>query len=289
MNIKLGFGPSPRPQTIYLNRQYPECLWYFWDHAASRQIPIEHESLTGYLTQIEIKQKEFRGKPDIKLNFHMRCDRAYKIEVGMDTLTAKSLLSGLTKVADFTQPITIAPEPGDTDTVVFGKIAIDGEIIYAPYPEDTNWPDILQALIDALGAVADHRLPSSSASPAPSSPPVRAAAHPAPSSPAPQSSPPARSQQPPKLPTLPSKPKAADRCITDQQRSEFVALVKGHRWSTEAVKLYLSAAGYQHSSTIDPADFEGICTGITQADTRELFEEQATIAADRLGTWEDAA
>lgn len=283
---KLGFGPSPRPQTIYLNRQYPECLWYFWDHAASKQQPIEHESLTGYLTQIEIKEKEFRGKTDIKLNFHLRCDRAYKIEVGLDTLTAKSLLSGLMKVTDFTQPITIAPEPGDTDTVVFGKIAIDGEIIYAPYPEDTIWPDILQALIDALRAVGDHRLPSSA---------VRAA-HPAPSSPAPQSSPPARSlptpSASPKLPTLPPtspNPTNDPRVITDAQRKDFVSLVRRNGWSTEAVKLYLSNVGYSHSSTIAPKDFESVCDGITQADMKRFFEDKATIAADQLGTWEDAA
>lgn len=272
MNIKLGFGPSPRPRTIYLNRQYPECLWYFWDHAANKQQPIEHESLTGYLTQIEIKEKEFRGKTDIKLNFHMGCDRAYKVEVGMETLTAKSLLSALTKVQDFTQPITIAPEPGDTDTVVFGKIAIDGEIIYAPYPEDTNWPDILQALID--------RLPSTG----------RASA-----SPAPQGSSPTRSNPSPKAqPTLPTisnsfhKPTHDPRVITDAQRQTFVLLVRANQWSTEAVKIYLGSCGYTHSSTIAPKDFDSICQGITQADVKEFFEGKATIAADQLGTWDAA-
>ena len=26
---QLGFGHSPRPRYIYVNRQYPECVWYF--------------------------------------------------------------------------------------------------------------------------------------------------------------------------------------------------------------------------------------------------------------------
>jgi hypothetical protein len=274
----LGFGPSPRPRYIYLNRQYPDCLWYFWKGAENKHEPIAHESITGYLTKIEIESKDFRGKPDPKINLWMRCDRSYKIQVGIDTLTAKSLLSSLTKVPDFTQPITIAPEPGDTDQVCFARVAIDGgEIIYAPYAEDADWPAILQALIDRLGGETPQ-----SVTEAPRSQPA----------PLPKLGPPKFTTAKPTLPNLPapSNTKKPDpRIITDEQRSAFVALVRAHGWSTEAVLTYLGSCGYLHSSTIAPKDYDGICQGIMEPDTHEYFEQKATIAADQLGTWEDAA
>lgn len=277
MTTALGFGPSPRPRTIYLNRQYPDCLWYFWKGAENTYEPIGHESLTGYLTKIEIENKEFRGKPDPKINLWMRCDRAYKIQVGCDTLTFKSLLSALTKVEDFTQPITIAPEPGDTEQVVFARVAIDGEIIYAPYTEDTNWPDILQSLIDRLGGETPQAITDTPRSQG---------------APLPKLGPPKLTSAKPTLPNLPAPSntkKIAPRIITDQQRSAFVALVRTHGWSVEAVKAYLGSCGYTHSSTIAPKDYDGICEGICQADTHEYFEQKATVIADQLGTWEDAA
>jgi hypothetical protein len=272
----LGFGPSPRPQKIYLNRQYPDCLWYFWDHAGNKPQPIAHGSLTGYLTKIEIQTKEFRGKEEPKINLHLRCDRAYKIQIGFETLTAKSLLSALTLVEDFTKPITIAPEPGDTEQVVFGKIALDGEILYAPYAEDTDWPSILQALID--------RLPPSTATST-----VRAV------NPAPMPSAPRSASPTPKLPTLPtvSTPQNAiktieKRTITEPQRMDFAALVRACGWSTEAVRSYLVSLGYAHSSVIAPHDYKSVCDGIREDEIRQHFEEKATIAADQLGTWEAA-
>jgi hypothetical protein len=253
----LGFGPSPRPQYIYLNRQYPPSLWYFWSHITNNPIPIDHGALTGVLTKVEINFKEFRGKSDPKIELSMRCDRYYKIQIGLNTVTAKGLISALATIEDFTQPITIVPEAGDTEQVLFAKVAIDGEFIFAPYDEEADWPVLVQGIIDRLEGHEASR-------------PIEA----------------------PRRPTLPapSNSKKIDpRIITDQQRSAFVALVRSHGWSVEAVKAYLSSCGYTHSSTITPQDYEGICDGIRQDDTREYFESKVTIAANQLGTWEDAA
>jgi hypothetical protein len=272
----LGFGPSPRPRYIYLNRQYPDCLWYFWKGAENKHEPIAHESITGYLTKIEIESKDFRGKPDPKINLWMRCDRSYKIQVGLETLTAKSLLSSLTKVEDFSQPITIAPEPGDTDQVCFARVAIDGdEIIYAPYAEDADWPAILQTLIDRLGG----------------QPPDRTTETPRPvEAPLPKLGPPKISPAQPKLPTLP--PPSNARTITSAQRRQFATIAQAQGWETDAVKAYLGSCGCDHSSTIAPKDFESICKGLSVPDIQSYFHRVTEITADQalpLGTWEDEA
>ena len=272
----LGFGPSPRPRYIYLNRQYPDCLWYFWDHAGNKPEPILHAALTGILTKIEITDKEFRGKPDTKLDFYIKADRAYKIQVGFDTLTAKSLLSALTLVPDLAQPMTIAPEPGDTDSVVFGKVAIDGEILYAPYSESANWPEILQALID--------RLPRSAATH-----PASGASLSAPIPSAPQSTAPT-----PKLPTLPTAAKTdnLDQPISDADRAKFVAIVREQRWTNAAVTAYLGSCGYTNSRLILNRDFISISNGIREADICDHFHGLTDVEAVStlpLGTWESAA
>lgn len=269
----LGFGPSPRPRYIYLNRQYPDCLWYFWDHAGNKPEPILYAALTGILTKIEITDKEFRGKPDTKLDFHLKADRAYKIQVGLDTLTAKSLLSALTLVPDLAQPMTIAPEPGDTDSVVFGKVAIDGEILYAPYAESANWPEILQALID--------RLPRSAATPPASGASLSASA--------PRSTAPT-----PKLPTLPTAAKTdnLDQPISDADRAKFVAIVREQKWTNAAVTAYLGSCGYTNSRLILNRDFISIFNGIREADICDHFHGLTDIEAVStlpLGTWESAA
>ena len=269
----LGFGPSPRPRYIYLNRQYPDCLWYFWDHAGNKPEPILYAALTGILIKIEITDKEFRGKPDTKLDFHIKADRAYKIQVGLDTLTAKSLLSALTLVPDLAQPMTIAPEPGDTDSVVFGKVAIDGEILYAPYSESANWPEILQALIDRLPRDVRAANPALGATPQTSTP---------------------RSTAPtPKLPPLPSaSPFKSHSTIADAQRQYFAAEAKKENWEVSAIRAYLGSCGYTHSSTIAIKDFDSICAGLKEADIQAHFHRITEITPNdtlALGTWESAA
>ena len=89
----LGFGNPPKPRYVYANRQYTDCLWYFWNGAKAEHEPIELNALTGKVVKLEIETKEFRGKPDDKLNLHVEADRKYVIQAGLDTLFGKGLLS----------------------------------------------------------------------------------------------------------------------------------------------------------------------------------------------------
>lgn len=150
----LGFGYPPKPRYIYANRQYNDCLWYFWNGAKNEHEPIEYTALTGTIEKLEIEEKEFRGKPDPKINLHIRADRLYVIQAGFETLFAKGLLYTLAKLPTeaFRQPITIAVEPGETDQVLFCRIynPITGNSVYAPYPDEVDWPTVGQRAITKI-------------------------------------------------------------------------------------------------------------------------------------------
>ena len=153
---KLGFGHPPKARYIYANRQFSNCLWYYWNGAKNEHEPIELNALTGIVERLEIEEKEFRGKPDYKVNLHILADRKYVIQAGLETLFTKGLLYTLSKLPTlaFSQAITIAVEPGETEQVLFCRIynPSTGQAVYAPYSEDTNWQAVTQRAIAKIDA-----------------------------------------------------------------------------------------------------------------------------------------
>lgn len=97
-NQKLGFGHPPKPRYIYANRQYSDCLWYFWNGARNEHEPITYHALTGLIERLEIEEKQFRGRPDHKVNLHVLADRAYVLQAGYETQFARGLLYMLSKL-----------------------------------------------------------------------------------------------------------------------------------------------------------------------------------------------
>ena len=153
----LGFCDPPRTRYIYANRQYPGCLWYFWDGGKKAHEPIEQHAITGVILSIELEVKEFRGKSDPKINIHIQADRPYVIQSGMDTLFAKGLIFTLSKlpVEAFRKPIMIAVEAGDTEQVLFAKVynPATGLLVYAPYGDGViDWTAVTQKAIDKVAA-----------------------------------------------------------------------------------------------------------------------------------------
>ena len=144
---QLGFGHSPKPRYIYANRQYAECLWYFWDGAKKEHEPILFQALTGIVEKLEIEEKQYKGKPEVKVNLHIKADRNYVIQSGYETLFAKGLVYTLSKlpVTSFNKPITIAVEPGDTEQVLFCRVynPVTKQAVYAPYTEPVNWQQVI--------------------------------------------------------------------------------------------------------------------------------------------------
>ena len=151
---QLGFGHSPKPRYIYANRQYAECLWYFWDGAKKEHEPILFQALTGIVEKLEIEEKQYKGKPEVKVNLHIKADRNYVIQSGLETLFAKGLIYTLATlpVVCFSKPMTIAVEPGDTEQVLFSRIynPVTGRAAYAPYNEPVNWQHTIARAISKI-------------------------------------------------------------------------------------------------------------------------------------------
>ena len=156
--IALGFQDPPRARYIYANRQYPDCLWYFWNGAKSTYEPIETHALTGFIEKIEVEDKKFRGKADPKLNLHIRADRSYVIQAGLETLFARGLIYALSKIPleALKSAITIAVEPGDTEQVLFSKVysPSTGTAFYASYAEERSidWSSMARSLCLRVGS-----------------------------------------------------------------------------------------------------------------------------------------
>ncbi len=153
---QLGFGHSPKPRYIYANRQYAECLWYFWDGAKKEHEPILFQALTGIVEKLEIEEKQYKGKPEVKVNLHIKADRNYVIQSGLETLFAKGLVYTLSKlpVASFNKPITIAVEPGDTEQVLFCRVynPVTRLAVYAPYTEPVDWQNVIARATSKINA-----------------------------------------------------------------------------------------------------------------------------------------
>ncbi len=144
---QLGFGHPPKPRYIYTNRQYPECLWYFWDGENKRHEPIQFNALTGIIEKLDTEEKEYKGKRNLKINLHIRAERNYVIESGSETMFSKGLLYTLSKlpVEKFNQAITIAVEAGEDEKVSFCRIynPVTGFAVYAPYTEPVDWQNVI--------------------------------------------------------------------------------------------------------------------------------------------------
>jgi len=141
--VPLGLSSPPKPRFIYANRQYANCLWYFWNSAKNEHEPIEATAITGWVEKLEIEEKEFRGRTEAKINLTVRAERLYVIQAGFETVFARGLLHTLAKLPAeaFLQPIMIAVEPGETDQVLFSKVynPATGKSVFAPYADDTDW------------------------------------------------------------------------------------------------------------------------------------------------------
>ncbi len=147
MNIKLGFGPIPRLQYIFVSRENDYC-WYALSEE-KKQIPIYDKALTGVITGIEINKKvetSFGGTE--KTDLYILADKPYVVRSGSDSYFSKGLLMSLDKLSaeELQHPLTIAVEPGDKK-IVFCNI-------YNPATYrsiDVNWEEHREINWQVLG------------------------------------------------------------------------------------------------------------------------------------------
>lgn len=160
MDFKLGLGPTPDPIYLYVGETESDAAcWYTLD-PQNNQVPVKEPALTGYLAALRVTEKEFKGKPNYKLDILMKADRNYVIRSGVETSFSRGVLLALEAIVqgagDIHDPLVIAVQRGDEDKVVFGRVylAATGERIKAEWDRDCKLLPIIEGVQAALGEVS---------------------------------------------------------------------------------------------------------------------------------------
>ena len=122
--IKLGFCNPPEPIYLYVDRGElagESYLWYHYDIDKDKTIPVQQRGLTGYISELRLTAKEFKGKKNTKLDIVINADEIYIIRTGMETNFAKTFLLSASLIQDFGKPLILAATSGE-DNVVFCQL-----------------------------------------------------------------------------------------------------------------------------------------------------------------------
>jgi hypothetical protein len=154
--IVLGFQDTT-VEVVYLNAV--KCQGYLWYKVHDGvQEPIAAKAFTGYLQKLTITDTVRRDKETKKLNLWMVGEDAktYRFECGLDSQTAKNILSSIAAMApdQIQSAMTIRPKTGNDASVLFLRFQIRGNPIFAPYNNQTNWETMFQIASDKLAANA---------------------------------------------------------------------------------------------------------------------------------------
>jgi hypothetical protein len=156
---KLGLHDAAGGMKIYCNRSNG-CLWYRLQDG--QPVPIQQTALTGYLVNLEFSKVERRGKECCKLLMTIQGDRPYLLEAGHDSHFSKGLLCAVASMPPtvLQRPITLSPQPGEDDSVLFCRVFSGGELIRTSYDDSTDWRSCAQAAIAAVRAAVNKAFPN---------------------------------------------------------------------------------------------------------------------------------
>ncbi len=153
---KLGLhSDNPGGMKIYCNRQHGS-LWYTLQNG--EPVPVQATALTGYLRRLSFETCTRRNREVSKLLITIQGDIPYVLECGSDTQFCKGILAAVASLSpnQLSNLLTISPQPGDDDKVLFARVFIGGQLILTKYSEDSDWRDIAkQALANVKGANQD--------------------------------------------------------------------------------------------------------------------------------------
>lgn len=145
--IQLGLCNPPEPIYLYVRSgeaNGESYLWYKFDIDSQTTIPVHQRGLTGYIKELRLTQKEYRGKDNIKLDLVISADEVYVIRTGIETNFAKTLLLALEKVESYSVPHIIAVVAGE-ENVVFCRVydACSKHRIKAEWNAQADWAGII--------------------------------------------------------------------------------------------------------------------------------------------------
>lgn len=149
---KLGLHNDAGTCKIYCNRQH-NSLWY--KLSDGNPTPITASALTGYIKQLRFEKVERRGREVHKLLTTIAGDKLYILESGHDSHFSKGLLSAVAILTpeQLHQPITISPQAGDDESVLFCRLFVNNEYVKVQYNDATDWRATARKAIDNVKAL----------------------------------------------------------------------------------------------------------------------------------------
>ena len=157
--IKLGLCNPPEPIYLYVNQGEVDgefFVWYKFNISQEKKIPVPQRALTGYLSELRLTTKEFKGKDNLKLDIVVSADELYVIRTGVETNFAKSFLLAASLIQDFSKPLIIVANAGDENTVFCNLYdAASKTKIYREWSRDLNWATIIRDIQSLLGATSN--------------------------------------------------------------------------------------------------------------------------------------
>nr|ADO19287.1 hypothetical protein Nfla_8902 [Nostoc flagelliforme str. Sunitezuoqi] len=161
--IKLGLCNPPEPIYLFVNQGEVDgesFVWYKFNINQDKKIPVTQRALTGYLSELRLTTKEFKGKDNLKLDIVVSADELYVIRTGVETNFAKSFLLAASSVQDFSKPLIIVANGGDENTVFCNLYdAATKTKIYREWSRDLDWATIIRDIQSLLGG-ASSTIPS---------------------------------------------------------------------------------------------------------------------------------
>ncbi|MHC5937893.1 hypothetical protein [Nostoc sp.] len=156
--IKLGLCNPPEPVYLYVNQGEVDgesYIWYKFNISQDKKIPVTQRALTGYLSELRLTTKEFKGKDNLKLDIVISADELYVIRTGIETNFAKSFLLAASLIQDFSKPLIIVANAGDENTVFCNLYdAASKTKIYREWSRDLDWATIIHDIQSLLGSVS---------------------------------------------------------------------------------------------------------------------------------------
>ncbi len=150
---KLGLHNEAGNCKIYCNR-HNGYMWYTLNNGEPSAVAAT--ALTGYLRELRFEKCERRGKEVHKLLATIQAERTYILESGHDTQFAKGLLAAIASLTpqQLYSPITLQPQPGTDESVLFCRVWVGSEFIMASYSEETNWRSLSKQALAVTKAAA---------------------------------------------------------------------------------------------------------------------------------------
>ncbi|RCJ40062.1 hypothetical protein A6770_38360 [Nostoc minutum NIES-26] len=185
--IKLGLGNPPLPVYLYVKKLEINGQvygWYNFDVSLDKQTPVHQRALTGYLSELQLTDKDYKGKDNLKLDIFILADELYVVRSGIETNFTKSFLLAASVVEDFSKPLTIVANPGE-ENVVFCALydAITKTKIRRDWDVNVDWAELIQQIQAKLSGSLKYDLEEDErdrlvVEPPSATPPKSAAVHP---------------------------------------------------------------------------------------------------------------